>query len=259
MPALGSSAYAVVSDILQTVRVLLNDSQGNVFSDPVLLPFFNLAYNTLWAELENYGDETLKGDEYFLVVPGVSANDPSAQVVIGDTAVVIEQAGNEVAFNNPDEAAPPNVLPADMYRPVKLWERLDGTTFAFVPMVDMTSKGGLPPLGAGTTSLRYWEWREDGIAVLGAQSDIQVRMRYDKMFVDVGDSDASIAIRNGRNFIAFETAGLASRTKNSNRSAELRADAAAAMEQLTTQVLRTQQSRPKRRRPHSSGARYAGW
>jgi hypothetical protein len=259
MPVLGSSAYAQIGTITIAVRAMLNDAAGSVFSDGALMPFFNLAYDAMWSELANNGDETFIEDEYFLIVPGISGGDPSAQVVISDTACVIQQAGGAVTFNNPAEAAPPNVLPGDMYRPVKLWERPAGSNFGFAEMSDRTSKGGLPAqMGAGTTCLGFFEWRSDGLAFLGAESDVQVKVRYQKMLLPTSDPTASIAVRNGLNFLTFQTAYLASKSKGSTRAAEWKADADENMEKMISAVVRTDQ-KPVRRRAHSQGNKRSAW
>ena len=44
MPVVGSSAYNTAGQITSLVRSLLNDSQGNLFTDTVLLPYANSAY-----------------------------------------------------------------------------------------------------------------------------------------------------------------------------------------------------------------------
>lgn len=261
MPALGSSAYAQVSTITQAVRSLLNDVPGTVFSDNFLLPFFNLAYNDMWAELENNGSETLIEDEYFFVVAGISGEDPSAQVIVSDTAQIIEQAGGAVTFNEPTLAAPPNVLPLDIYRPIKLWERLNGTSFGFVEMDDRSAKGGLPAaLGQGSTALLYWEWRDDGLAFLGATSDVQIRMRYQKMLMPASDPTASIGVRNGVNYLTYQTAFLAQQAHKGAAAAAAtgyQAVAAESLNKMVIAIVRTQQ-KPVRRRAHSRGNR-RGW
>ena len=52
MPVVGSSAYNTAGQITSLVRSLLNDAQGNLFTDTVLLPYANSAYppipNTTW-------------------------------------------------------------------------------------------------------------------------------------------------------------------------------------------------------------------
>ena len=44
MPVVGSSAYNTAGQITSLVRALLNDAQGNLFTDAVLLPYANSAY-----------------------------------------------------------------------------------------------------------------------------------------------------------------------------------------------------------------------
>ena len=41
MPVVGSSAYSTAGQVTSLVRSLLNDSQGNLFTDTVLLPYAN--------------------------------------------------------------------------------------------------------------------------------------------------------------------------------------------------------------------------
>jgi hypothetical protein len=55
MPVVGSSAYNTAGQITALVRSLLNDSQGNLFTDTVLLPYANSAYRKLQRALGNAG------------------------------------------------------------------------------------------------------------------------------------------------------------------------------------------------------------
>ena len=43
MPVVGSSAYNTAGQITALVRALLNDAQGNLFTDTVLLPVYTAA------------------------------------------------------------------------------------------------------------------------------------------------------------------------------------------------------------------------
>ena len=47
MPVVGSSAYNTAGQITSLVRALLNDAQGNLFTDAVLLPYANSAYRAV--------------------------------------------------------------------------------------------------------------------------------------------------------------------------------------------------------------------
>src|ERR1700738_4873933 len=158
MPVVGSSAYNTAGQITSLVRALLNDSQGNLFTDAVLLPYANSAYRKTQRALGNAGAGGFIQDDVLLVVSAVAQIDTSLQVSITDAT------------------APPNQLPTDLLVPVKIWERPNGSTQDFVEMVDLSQHGGLPSRGQGLT-LSVWEWRADGVYFLGATQDTQIPLR----------------------------------------------------------------------------------
>src|ERR1700759_1072134 len=159
MPVVGSSAYNTAGQITTLVRSLLNDSQGNLFTDTILLPYANSAYRKVQRAIGNAGGGGFIQDDALLVVSAVPAPDPSVQVFISDAR------------------APPNELPTDVLVPLKVWERANGSSDEFSEMVDLTRHGGLPSREQGIT-LGCWEWRADGIWFLGATQDTQIRFRY---------------------------------------------------------------------------------
>src|SRR6266436_1400187 len=126
MPVVGSSAYNTAGQITSLVRSLLNDAQGNLFTDAVLLPYANSAYRKLQRALGNAGGGGFIQDDTLLVVTAVAQTDTSLQVSITDAT------------------APPNQLPTDLLVPVKIWERRNTSTEDFQEMTDMTDEGGLP-------------------------------------------------------------------------------------------------------------------
>ena len=93
MPVVGSSAYNTAGQITSLVRSLLNDSQGNLFTDTILLPYANSAYRKVQRALGNAGGGGFIQDDALLVVPAVTQTDTSLQVSITDAT------------------APPNQLP----------------------------------------------------------------------------------------------------------------------------------------------------
>src|SRR5215467_11717713 len=157
MPVVGSSAYNTAGQITSLVRSLLNDSQGNLFTDTILLPYANSAYRKVQRALGNAGGGGFIQDDVLLVVPAVAQTDTSLQVSITDAT------------------APPNQLPTDLLVPLKIWERRNTSTDDFTEMVDLTRHGGLPSRVQDTT-LSVWEWRADGLWFLGATQDSQLRL-----------------------------------------------------------------------------------
>lgn len=253
MTIVPSSAFSQVGQVLNQVRSLLNDPIGNVYSDPFLIPYFNTAYDDLWMALENSGQESMISDEYFFIVPALTGVDASAQVIVTDVDVIIAQGGSGTAFVNPSLARPPNVLPPDLMSPAFLWERSPvNSTENFQEMTDRTGKGGLPSI-TQNQFLQFWEWREDGLCFLGALTDVQVRMRYNRMLLPASDGTSQVAVRNGINFLQYKTAGLASASRGGTASAGWLAQAEEALFQLKLNAARRDQVNPKRRRPYGRG------
>jgi len=237
MPVVGSSAYNTAGQITSLVRSLLNDAQGNLFTDTVLLPYANSAYRKVQRALGNTGAGGFLNDDVLLVVTAVPAQDASLQVSLTDAT------------------APPNQLPTDLLVPLKLWERPNGSTDDFAEMVDLTRHGGLPSRTQDTV-LSLWEWRADGIYFLGATQDTQIRLRYVKAYPDFTDATSPVLIRNAQEAIAYATAALAGWARGSPLAEKWDEAAADAIEDLVVQAVRREQQSSRRRRPFSSRSGY---
>jgi hypothetical protein len=237
MPVVGSSAYNSAGQITSLVRSLLNDSQGNLFTDAVLLPYANSAYRKVQRALGNAGAGGFISDDALLVVAAAPTQDASLQVSISDAT------------------APPNQLPTDLLVPVKLWERANGSSDDFAEMVDLTRHGGLPSRPQDIV-LSVWEWRADGIYFLGATQDTQIRVRYLKAFPDFTDATSPVLIRNAQEAIAYATAALAGWARGSPLAEKWDEAASDALEDLVVQAVRREQQTSRRRRPFSSRSGY---
>lgn len=237
MPVVGSSAYNTAAQITGLVRSLLNDAQGNLFTDAVLLPYSNSAYRKVQRALGNAGAGGFLSDDVLLVVPAVTTPDSSLQVSISDAT------------------APPNQLPTDLLLPLKLWERPNGSTDDFAEMVDLSRHGGLPSRPQDLT-LSVWEWRADGIYFIGATQDTQIRLRYLKAYPDLTDATSPVLVRNSQEAIAYATAALAGWARGSPLSEKWDEAAADALEDLVSAAVRREQQSSHRRRPFSSRSGY---
>lgn len=237
MPVVGSSAYNTAGQITSLVRSLLNDAQGNLFTDAVLMPYVNAGYRKVQRALANVGAGAFITDNATLIVPAVAAPDPSAQVAITDAT------------------APPNQLPTDLLVPVKLWERPAESSQEFAEMVDLTQHGGLPSRVQGLV-LSVWEWRADGLYFLGATQDTEVRLRYLKMLPDLTDATSPVLIRNAQEAMAYAGAAMAALARGSPLAAQWDAAAADAIEDLISGAARSDQQSCRRRRPYSSRSGY---
>jgi hypothetical protein len=240
MPVVGSSAYNTAGQIIALVRSLLNDAQGNLFTDALLLPYANSAYRKVQRALSNAGAGGFISDDALLVVTAVPAQDASLQVSITDAT------------------APPNQLPTDLLVPMKLWERAyspAGSTDDFAEMVDLTRHGGLPSRPQDIV-LSVWEWRADGLYFLGATQDTQIRLRYLKAYPDLSDATSPVLVRNAQEAIAYSTAALAGWSRGSPLAEKWDDAAGDALEDLVVQAIRREQQSARRRRPFSSRSGY---
>jgi len=238
MPVVGTTAYNTAGQITALVRSLLNDAAGNLFSDAVLLPYANSAYRKVQRELANIQSGTFLTDNVLLVVPAVAQVDASAQVSITDAT------------------APPNQLPTDLLVPAKLWERASGSSDDFMEMTDLTDHDGLPSEPQGQT-LRYWEWRADGLYFLGATQDTQIRLRYQKSFPDLTDATSPVLIRNAQEAIAYAAAAMAGAARGAPQAERWDVAATDALEDLIVRAAQREQQTGRRRRPFSSRTGFA--
>jgi hypothetical protein len=237
MPVVGSSAYNTAGQITSLVRSLLNDSQGNLFTDTLLLPYANSAYRKVQRAIGNAGGGGFIQDDILLVVTAVAETDTSLQVAITDAT------------------APPNQLPTDLLVPVKIWERPNLSTDDFLEMVDLSQHGGLPSRPQDIT-LSVWEWRADGIYFIGATQGTQIRLRYSKAYPDLTDSTSPVLVRNAQEAIAYATAALAAWSRGSPLAERWDQAAADAIEDLVVTAVRREQQSSRRRRPYSSRTGY---
>jgi hypothetical protein len=237
MPVVGSSAYNTAGQITSLVRSLLNDSQGNLFTDTVLLPYANSAYRKVQRALGNSGGGAFIQDDVLLVVTAVAQTDTSLQVSITDAT------------------APPNQLPTDLLLPLKLWERPNGSSDDFLEMVDLSQHGGLPSRAQDVT-LSVWEWRADGLYFPGATQDTQIRLRYMKAYPDFTDATSPVLVRNAQEAIAYGAAALAAWSRGSPLAQKWDDAATDAIEDVVAAAIRREQQSSRRRRPFSSRSGY---
>ncbi len=238
MPVVGTTAYNTAGQITALVRSLLNDAAGNLFTDAVLLPYVNSAYRKAQRALTKIQSGSFLSDDVLLVVTAVPEVDASAQVSITDST------------------APPNQLPPDLLVPVKLWERVNGSSDDFVEMVDLTDHDGLPSEPQSQT-LNYWEWRADGLYFLGATLDTQIRLRYEKSYPDLTDATSPVLIRQAQEALAYAAAAMAGAARGAPQAERWDAAAADALEDLIAMATQREQQTGRRRRPYSSRTGFA--
>jgi hypothetical protein len=247
-----ATAYDTVATVLTLAQACLNDQAGALFQVPAagqsatppgtinLIPHMNAAYRKVQRALANVGSDLFVDDDVLLVVAAVPANlqDPSYQVSITDSTPA------------------PNQLPPNLLTPLKLWERVNGSTDNFVEMIDMTDHGGLPSQIQGPI-LEYWEWRDDALNFIGATQDTQIRVRFRGSLARLSDVSSPIQIRDAVEAIAYFTAAPVAASRGGVAAAKIWDDAGKeALEDLVSRETRPKQNSARRRRPYSWRAGY---
>src|SRR5260370_7805437 len=123
----GSCGYKTAGQITSLVRALLNDAQGNLFTDTVLLPYANSAYRKTQRALGNAGGGGFIQDDVPLVVPAVSQIDTSLQVSLTHAT------------------APPNQLPTALLVPLTICAPTNGSPHDFPSRTYPPPPSAFPP------------------------------------------------------------------------------------------------------------------
>ena len=225
MPVLSTTAYDQTETALNLTRALINDAAGSVFNDATLMPLLNSAYRALQRELAESGVSVL-----------VSQVDLDLPLSSGLTSTELS-----------DTSTPQ--LPTDLMVPHQLWEQQFGSCDLFVSMEKIV--GGLPNLQPGSF-LRMWEWREDTIQLLGATSEVTVRLRYEKVLPQLVLGTDPILIRASSDALAYATAAVAARARGARAlAADMQTTAMEATEKLIERYIRPEQFKGRRRKPYS--------
>jgi hypothetical protein len=252
MPVVGAIPYSQGTDITTLVRALCNDQQGQLFTDQILLPYVNSAYRQIQIALANVGMQTFTEDEDIVTIPAVTTVDPGQQVWLAFTGI----GGNVTPSNEP-------VLDQNLIEPIALFERITGSTDQFIPMLDLTSHGGLPSVPQGFR-LRFWEWRQDQINFVGAtnSTDIRIRSKIGMQPFNVvnGVISGTLLILGALDAVAYTAAAMALTPRGSPLAEGYDTAAGTFTDRLKTQVMRDQQhAGPFRRRGFSTRNRSNGY
>jgi len=167
--ATGATPYDTVNTILNTVKTrlnALNKQQADILlsNQPYMQQCFNTAWRKFQAFLANLG--YIKFTKEVILenlAPKVSL-DPAVQVSLDWTG-----------YDNGTAVDTAIVLPQDLILPMRLWQRVTGQNAEFSPVPQWLD--GMPSMPA-TAYNQVWEWRGDAIYLTGANSFLDLRIRY---------------------------------------------------------------------------------
>lgn len=183
-PIVPVNIYPTLQDVADLVRTIVNDDgagltgtvgEGQIIVDDTsvsvkLLRAMNLALASVYKEMGNAGDPTLIADNYIVRnlptingVNGAGSPDAAAQVALTYTG-----------FFDGTMWHPTFKLPANMFQPTRVWQRVTATNLPFAPLSQ--AQDGLTP-GMQGNLLGAWEWREDGLWMNGSTQNCDIRIR----------------------------------------------------------------------------------
>jgi hypothetical protein len=230
MPVVSTTRYATAGVALDLARALMNDPNGVLWSDALLLPFLNASYRSLQEELATSGVSVMK-TQADLDLPLTTLN------------------GATIAPNPPqigDDTDP--ALPSDCIVPYTLEERATGSSDLFVPMERIT---GTMPNFDPASRLWIWQWESDRIRLVGATQAVTVRIHYERSLPQLTRASDGLQIPNVTRPLAYEVAALAARSRGARELAmDMEQAAARSREAVLDRYTRAEQWKMRRRKPY---------
>jgi hypothetical protein len=163
-------ALATVANVNSDVGSLLGDPALEKYTAAIQLPFFGMAFRTVWDLAMNW-DLPMVNLEREYTLPG------------GTTSLTPATAGI-----------------ADMGEPQRLWERADGSSDDYILM---EPKGDITNIGE-SDSLGFWKWEGDTFYFPSATSNRQIKIEYSSS--GAAPTSGNIPIDNARTVLGFLTA-----------------------------------------------------
>lgn len=233
MPILGSSAYVSFETVTNLIRALANDmiysQAGEILTDNAnfMAPLLNDALEWFQNEVNNHGVDTFTKETWLTGIGPITVNDPGVQVNISDTGY----------FDGTNNNPLPQV-PNDLLEPILLWERQTGSTEDWIPMQQIPD--GLPSVQQ-SSRFGIWEWREDGIYMLGATQENDIRLRYKGTIAQFVTPQDTLYFRGACGPIAFKMVSNFLISKNPEQAQIAAQEADKRLSQIATRNARTKQ------------------
>ena len=167
--ATGATPYDTVGTILNTVKTRLNAL--NKEAADILIsgqPYMQQCFNTAWRKfqmlLANMGYIKFTSEIEIDNLAPKASQDPAVQTSL-------DWSG----YNNGTVLDTTRKLPQDLILPMRIWQRVTGQNAMFSPMSQWLD--GMPSIPA-TPYNQTWEWRGDSIYFTGANTALDLRIRY---------------------------------------------------------------------------------
>ena len=181
----------LVSDVNTRVRSLVGDLAGSVYSDAVLLPYVNSAYEEVATAMRSANVSIFKRT--------------SSAIAIASGTKLLGRTGGATQY------------PSDMIRPLELVERVSGSGL----YVRMSQSDGVMEDRAATTLMQEWDWRDDTLYFPGASGNVQVIIEYEADLAALSGNSSPLLIQNCLNAVAYTVAAAGTRIRDGAEAAGL--------------------------------------
>lgn len=211
--------------IIETAQALLNDVAGQIYTTDSMLPLLRLANNDLSLQFEDND------------IPITSVTSAALQIEAGMTDV-----GGSTG----------PALPADLVEIYNIYERTAGTANDYMRM---GRRQFLPLSELLTPYLQVWSFQNQVIQLLGANSDVEIKIEY--LAANMGsivNENSQIRAFNVASFLQYRLAGHCAMYigENPERARILYGEAAEKLDLILNISIKKGQSMPVRRRPFRS-------
>ena len=182
------TGYDTANTVLNMTRGRLNDELKTLqpISGKLLdtnQAFAQQTFNTAWRKcqeaLGEKGYARLVNEIIINALPVVASLDPAVQCWL-----------NWNGFFDGATLWPAITLPAGFNHPLKIWERWSNQNQPFLDPPMEKFLDGMPDT-IKTSSIRYWEWRNDAIYMPGSQMVEDLRIRFVQFLADIVDVGAA--------------------------------------------------------------------
>jgi len=210
-------AIATATAVLLQASGLLNDAAQTSFTNAVLLPYLKISFDELQIAMDGYQ------------LPFVNKSAAPVTVLAAATTMT---------------------TPTDMVRPTNLWERPSTSILLadYTQMRESTWDLKLPP----TSEKGVWSWVGNAFVFPVSLSDRSILLEYVATLTDpaIPGSD-TVQLQRMHVFLQYRVASLAAKyvMQDDQRADALNTDALRSLDAVLRAAVRSNQSKPVKRRP----------
>lgn len=209
----------LASDIMTRAAAFLNDTGRQLYTNTVLLPFLQDAYDELQQRLEQNE------------IP-----------IIAEDSSIINVAANATTITSP---------PSDLVRPISMEERADESSDDWIPVDEVE---WIDSNLDDATGIVQWAWREETICINPPTTAREIKLKYQKALTAITGENSAISVKNSTRFLAARTASLAATDigENPTRAAILDVRANVAFDAMINLEVKQRQSHPVKPKPYGA-------